>query len=89
MTNKSKKAVSAMTFFQFEQKFPNEKATIDYFLDICYHGTLTCPHCEKTTNIYRYKDRPKFFQCYHCNNTFSPGPRQFLAQKVYCTRSTG
>jgi hypothetical protein len=31
MTNKSKKTVAAMTFFQFEQKFPDEKAAIDYF----------------------------------------------------------
>jgi hypothetical protein len=45
MTNKSKKAVTAMTFFQFEKKFPNEKAAIDYFLDICYKGNMTCPHC--------------------------------------------
>jgi hypothetical protein len=46
MTNKPKKAVTAMTFFQFEQKFPDEKAAIDYFLDIRYHGTLTCPIAE-------------------------------------------
>lgn len=72
MTNKSKKAVTAMTFFQFEHKFPDEKAAIDYFLDLRYHGNLTCPHCGKTISIYRYRDRPKFFQCYHCNNTFSP-----------------
>jgi hypothetical protein len=25
-----------------------------------------------TISIYRYRDRPKFFQYYHCNNTFSP-----------------
>jgi transposase-like protein len=72
MTNKSKKAVSAMTFFQFEQKFPDEKAAIDYFLNIQYHGTVTCPRCGRAISIYRYRDRPKFFQCYHCNNTFSP-----------------
>ncbi len=61
-----------MTFFQFEQKFPDEKAAIDYFLDIRYKGELTCPHCGAKVSIYRYRDRPKFFQCYHCNNTFSP-----------------
>jgi transposase-like protein len=71
MTNKSKKAVSAMTFFQFEQKFPDEKAAIDYFLDIGYHGTITCP-CGETVSIYRYKDRPKFFHCYSCGKPFSP-----------------
>jgi transposase-like protein len=72
MTNKSERVVSATTFFEFEQKFPDEKAAIDYFLDKRYHGNLTCPHCGATISIYRYRDRPKFFQCYHCNNTFSP-----------------
>jgi transposase-like protein len=61
-----------MTFFEFEKKFPNEKAAIDHFLDIRYQGNLTCPHCGATISIYRYRDRPKFFQCYRCNNTFSP-----------------
>ncbi|MDR2490617.1 MAG: transposase [Spirochaetaceae bacterium] len=72
MTNKSERAVTAMTFFQFEQKFPNEKAAIDHFLDIRYKGNMTCPHCGAVVNIYRYRDRPKFFQCSTCNNTFSP-----------------
>jgi transposase-like protein len=72
MTDKSEKAVSAMNFFEFERKFSNEKAAIDYFLDNRYQGNLTCPRCGATISIYRYRDRPKFFQCYHCNNTFSP-----------------
>jgi transposase-like protein len=72
MTNKSERAVTAMTFFQFEQKLPNEKAAIDYFLDIRYKSNMTCPHCGAVVSIYRYRDRPKFFQCATCNNTFSP-----------------
>jgi transposase-like protein len=72
MTNKSEKAVSAMTFREFLEKFPDEKAAIDYFIDIRYQGNLTCPHCGATISIYRYRDRPKFFQCSTCQNTFSP-----------------
>ena len=72
MTNKSEKAVSAMNFFEFEHKFPDEKAAIDHFLDIRYQGNLTCPHCGAKVSIYRYRDRPKFFQCSTCQNTFSP-----------------
>jgi transposase-like protein len=72
MTNKSERAVSAMTLFEFLKKFPDEKAAIDYFLDIRYKGNLVCPHCGAAVSIYRYRDRPKFFQCSTCNNTFSP-----------------
>ena len=72
MTNKSIKAVSAISVPQFWKRFPDEKAAIDYFLDIRYKGNLTCPHCGATVSIYRYRERPKFFQCSTCNNTFSP-----------------
>jgi hypothetical protein len=72
MTNRSEKAVTAMTFFQFQDKFPDEKAAIDYFLDIRYKGELTWPYCGAKVSIYRYRDRPKFFQRSDCNNTFSP-----------------
>jgi hypothetical protein len=41
MTNSSEKAVTAMTFFQFEKLFPDEKAAIDYFLEIRYRGNFT------------------------------------------------
>jgi transposase-like protein len=72
MANKSGKVVAAMAFFQFEQKFPDEKAAVDYFLDTGYRGFLPCPHCGEKTSIYRYRDRPKFFHCYSCGRPFSP-----------------
>ena len=72
MTNQSVKAASAMSLRQFLKKFPDEKAATDYFLDIRYKGNLSCPHCGATVSIYRYRERPKFFQCPICNNIFSP-----------------
>jgi transposase-like protein len=72
MTNKSEKAVSAMSLPQYLKKFPNEKAAIDYFLDLRYKGNLTCPHCGAAASIYQYRERPKFFQCSNCHNTLSP-----------------
>jgi predicted RNA-binding Zn-ribbon protein involved in translation (DUF1610 family) len=74
MTNKSKPAVSAMSDNEFTAKFPDDKAAIDHFLAIHYKGdNITCPHCgEIIINIYRYRERPKFFQCSNRNNTFSP-----------------
>jgi transposase-like protein len=61
-----------MSLLQYLKKFPNEKAAIDYFLDLRYKGNLTCPHCGTAVSIYRYRERPKFFQCSNCHNTFSP-----------------
>jgi hypothetical protein len=48
MTNKSKRAVSAMSDDEFDERFPNEKAAVDWFIDIRYKGNLTCPHCGET-----------------------------------------
>jgi ribosomal protein L37AE/L43A len=72
MTNKSERAVSAMSDDEFDSRFPNEKAAIDWFIDIRYKGNLVCPHCEKTISIYRERKRLKVFHCSYCNNSFSP-----------------
>jgi transposase-like protein len=72
MTNKSKRAVSAMSDKEFEEKFPSEKAAIDWFIDIRYKGNLVCPHCGATISIYRERARLKVFHCAQCNNSFSP-----------------
>jgi transposase-like protein len=72
MTNKSERAVSAMSDDEFEERFPNEKAAIDWFIDMRYKGNLACPHCGTKISIYRERDRLKVFHCSHCNNSFSP-----------------
>jgi hypothetical protein len=46
MTNKSKRAVSAMNIKEYNRKFPDEKSAIDHFLEIRYEGELTCPIAE-------------------------------------------
>ena len=61
-----------MNYPQFEAKFPDEKAAIDYFVKIRYGGVLTCPHCGKTTKVYRYREVKKLCHCKNCNNSFSP-----------------
>jgi transposase-like protein len=72
MTNKSKRAVSAMSDDEFGGRFPNEKAAIDWLIDIRYKGNLVCPHCGATISIYRERERLKVFHCSNCNNSFSP-----------------
>jgi transposase-like protein len=62
----------AMTFSQFESKFPTEEAAIDYFYNIRYGGVLTCPHCGATDKVYRCHNRPKACRCKNCDNMFSP-----------------
>jgi transposase-like protein len=72
MTNKSERAVSAMSEIEFNKRFPNEKAAVDWLIDIRYNGNLVCPHCGAKANIYRERARLKVFHCSECNNSFSP-----------------
>jgi transposase-like protein len=72
MTNKSERAVSAMSDDEFDSRFPNEKTAIDWFIDMRYNGNLVCPHCGATVSIYRERARLKVFHCSQCNNSFSP-----------------
>jgi transposase-like protein len=72
MKVKRLRAVSAMSNTEFDERFPNEKAAIDHFINIRYKGNLVCPHCGSTINIYRERERPKVFHCSTCNNSFSP-----------------
>jgi transposase-like protein len=58
-----------MNFFE---KFPTEKAAIEYFLEIRCNGVLTCPHCGSIDYVYRNKGNLKLVQCHACNNSFSP-----------------
>jgi ribosomal protein L37AE/L43A len=70
--NKSERAVSAMSDDEFDSRFPDEKAAVDWFIYTRYKGNLVCPHCGKTANIYRERKRLKVFHCSICNNLFSP-----------------
>jgi hypothetical protein len=58
-----------MTFYEFQAKFPTEKAVIDYFLETRYHGELVCPHCGAKTKV--YKDRKRARVC-HCRRATIP-----------------
>jgi len=59
-----------MNFLEFNDKFPNEKAVIDYYIGVRYGGLVKCNHCG-SSKISNRRDRPKFFQCNNCNNSFS------------------
>jgi transposase-like protein len=61
-----------MTFQEFNQLFPTEKAAADYFLRVRYGDTLTCPHCGAKVKVYCYRKRAKACHCKNCNNSFSP-----------------
>lgn len=63
--------VILMTFFEFLNKFPTEKAVTDYFLKIRYKNHVACNHCG-SVKVYQRKDNIKLFDCGDCHNTFSP-----------------
>lgn len=59
-----------MNFFEFMKKYPNEVEVIKDYIKIRYNKKVKCNHCG-SEKVSQYTDRPKFFQCNACNNTFS------------------
>jgi transposase-like protein len=60
-----------MTFYEFNQKFPTERAAIDYFFESRYGETITCPHCGAIVGIVRHRKRNRYCNCPSCHNSFS------------------
>jgi len=63
---------AGMDIKDYRRLFSTEEDAINYYLKIRYKGVITCPHCENTVNIYRYKNLQKQFHCYKCKSPFSP-----------------
>lgn len=59
-----------MTFNDFLERFPDNRACVDYFLRIRYGGRIICHHCGTDKFYHRRKDF-KNYHCPDCNNTFS------------------
>lgn len=60
-----------MTFIEFNEKFPDEKSVVDYFIKIRYPISVKCSHCG-SIRVYLRRDNIKVFDCNDCHNTFSP-----------------
>jgi transposase-like protein/uncharacterized protein YfbU (UPF0304 family) len=54
------------------EKFPTERAIINYFILIRYGNQIYCNHCGSVQRVYQKHNRLKVFNCNDCNNTFSP-----------------
>lgn len=59
-----------MTFFEFQNRFPNEISIINYFADIRYKNGIKCNHCS-SDKVYHRTSEPKLFDCNSCGNSFS------------------
>ncbi|HMT34340.1 MAG TPA: IS1595 family transposase [Chitinophagaceae bacterium] len=59
-----------MTFLEFNRKFPNDDAVIDYYIQLRYKGKPSCKHCQ-SSKVYQKKDRKRIFHCDNCKNCFS------------------
>lgn len=59
-----------MNFIDFQKKFPNELAVINYYVELRYVNRPVCHHCG-SFKVYHRQDYPKKFQCMDCNNSFS------------------
>lgn len=59
-----------MNYKEFLNKFPDDKATIDYFTNIRFPEGVTCPNCNRK-EVKQRKDNQKFYHCNFCNYDFS------------------
>lgn len=58
-----------MTFIQFNQLFPTQEKATEYFIQLRWGGTLTCPHCGATKGVYHLSSR--YVICTDCSNSYS------------------
>ena len=61
-----------MTFYQFQELFPNDDACLDHMLKIRYGGhEFHCPKCGTLGKFYRIK-RERAYVCQHCKHFVFP-----------------
>ena len=61
-----------MTFFEFEQRYPNDDACLEQIMESRYGGTkLDCPKCGQHGNFYRMT-RERAYVCQHCKFQLFP-----------------
>ena len=61
-----------MTFYEFMQEFPNDKACLDYMMVKKYGGTsFDCPSCKKKSNFTRLANR-RAYCCQWCGHNLYP-----------------
>ncbi len=70
------------TIKQFEAKFPDEAACLDYMFQKRFGDLGECPHCHKKTKFYRVKNR-KCYACPFCSLQLHP-----LADTIFHKSST-
>ena len=59
-----------MDFFEFQNLFPTEEKVIQYFIKTRYPKGAVCNRCG-SQRVSQRSDRPRFFQCNSCNDSFS------------------
>ncbi|HET9136616.1 MAG TPA: IS1595 family transposase [Candidatus Kapabacteria bacterium] len=60
-----------MTYSEFQKRFNTENDVVSYYISMRYdNDEVHCSHCG-SVQVSQYRDRPRFFQCNACNNSFS------------------
>jgi transposase-like protein len=59
------------TFKDFQQKFPDDSACLDWLFNHFYPNGVHCKKCNRITNHYRAADRPSYC-CANCGNHVHP-----------------
>jgi len=58
-----------MSLLDFQDKFPDEKACLAYFIQMRWPFGFECPHCNNTGNC--FNSQRKVFECYGCRKQTS------------------
>ncbi len=58
---------STTTIFQFESRFPDDRACLDELVSLLYPNGIFCPKCQKVTKHHRLAKRPAY-ECQFCSH---------------------
>lgn len=72
MSKKNHKSpMQKFTIQQFQERFPDDNACLDWLRNFLYPETIKCENCGKDARYYRIKTR-KVYGCEHCGHQISP-----------------
>src|SRR2546428_2794151 len=59
------------TFYEFDERFPDDAACLEWLVGYLYPDGIYCPTCQRVTKHHRDKNRPSF-QCQFCGHREHP-----------------
>ena len=71
MPTQTKSPIQKFTLEEFERRFPDENACLDWLRNKLYPSEIYCPNCKIPTKHHRISQR-KVYGCDYCGHQISP-----------------